>query len=716
MEAWEKVFFDNEAYFETVHASISCIACHGGTDGVGDVKAAHEGMVRDPDSATACGTCHAQTVESFGDNSLHWDLGGYMTVLQERSDEEHWPQVMEAYDNHCAKCHASCGQCHVSRPTSNGGGLLDGHVFKGTPPPYSTCTGCHGSRIENEFKGKNTDEEGSRYPADVHYNPGGMHCHDCHSSDEMHGATGDPVHRYDGAATPSCTDAGCHEDIGSSEIVQHSAGHLERISCQACHTVPYKNCYNCHVEQSDEGVPFFRTDESQMLFRIGLNPVRSSERPWKYVPVRHVPIARDSFSYYGEGLLPNFDSRPTWTYATPHSIQRVTPQNQGCDCHTSLTLFLTVDDVNEDELAANQTVIIAEAPLMALSEEPAVELTAEPTAAPEEATPTETPPPIPPPEAYTGPETCSACHADQYERWSDGPHAHAYDNPDFQDKWAATDQNPQCLTCHTDDLAVEEQVHAGVTCATCHNAFLQQGHPPAVDVRVPPDAQVCADCHTTTAREWYNSKHGQGNIQCQACHTPHTRNLKAQSAELCIGCHEGYQEDETHLSHASQQFGCLDCHLYIDPGQETPDGLINTAHSFVAATDARDCIRCHTDSSHMEDDATETLNEHALELGCAVCHTPSGVTDSRLTMHDVMEASKSLNCEDCHSEGNFDWTAAGYSTEEAAELIWSENPSIESSSYPSESNGLWLLGIGIIIIIAVAAPFIPRRESHWPPR
>jgi hypothetical protein len=157
--------------------------------------------------------------------------------------------------------------------------------------------------------------------------------------------------------------------------------------------------------------------------------------------------------------------------------------------------------------------------------------------------------------------------------------------------------------------------------------------------------------------------------------------------------------------------------LYIDPNQVTPDGLIDTAHGFTAVIDDRDCIRCHTDRSHTGKDAAETLNEHALELGCVVCHTPPGVTENRLTMHDVMEAPESLNCEDCHSaEGNFDWTAAGYSAEESVELIWSKIPSIESSSYPSRSNGLWLLGIGIVIIIAVVAPFIPRRESHWPPR
>ncbi len=663
LEAWEKVFFDNEAYFEDTHANLGCITCHGGTDGVDDMEAAHEGMVRDPDAAETCSMCHAETVETF-DESLHWDLQGYMTVLQERSDEEHWPQVMEAYDNHCASCHASCGQCHVSRPTANGGGLLDGHVFKKTPPPYTTCTGCHGSRVENEYKGKNKDEEENRIPADVHYNPGGMHCNDCHSGDEMHGTMGDFDHRYDGAALPSCTDAGCHDDLEvGGAIPQHSEGHLAQVSCQVCHTAPYKSCYNCHVQQSDEGVPYYKIDESQMGFQIGLNPIRSGDRPWKYVPVRHVPIARDSFSFYGDDLLPNFDSLPTWKYATPHAIQRVTPQNQGCTCHEDLTLFLTADDVDPDELEANQAVIVAEIPAMALSDEPP---TPEPTVEP---TPEPTPEPI---TVYTGPEMCSTCHADQYALWSDGPHA-----------------------------------YESVTCIACHNALLEQGHPTTVVAGTAPDAQVCANCHTTTASEWDSSKHAQEDVQCQVCHAPHTRNLTAQSAtELCAGCHVEYLKDEAHLSHGSQQLDCLDCHMYIDPNQET------TAHSFVA--DVCDCTHCHTDSPHTGD-AAELLNTHTLKLGCAVCHTLPGVAEADLTMHDIVEASESFACTDCHAaEGNFDWTAAGYSADDAAEFTWSEYPPIEAIPSPSsEPSWFGLLGIGLVIAGIVAVPLVLGRNNRY---
>jgi len=234
--------------------------------------------------------------------------------------------------------------------------LVAGHEFKEIPPTILTCTGCHGSRIEDEYKGKN---EGGR--ADTHWIKGGMSCFECHSADEMHGALGEFTYRYDGAPTPLCTD--CHEDVGAGDGVRgHDSIHLEGLSCQVCHSTTYKNCYSCHVALEDD-VAYFKTEPSVMAFEIGLNPIQSEERPWKYVPVRHVPIDRESFSYYGENLLPNFDALPTWKYATPHTIQRNTPQTETCNsCHGNTDFFLTADDVLPDELEANKDVIVEDIP------------------------------------------------------------------------------------------------------------------------------------------------------------------------------------------------------------------------------------------------------------------------------------------------------------------------------------------------------------------
>jgi len=359
LEVWEKVNVSDPEFFETLHARYGCIACHGGTPGTDNKNIAHEKLVRDPSQGQACDTCHAQTVEIQSD-SLHADLEGYFTVLQARSDQAHWDQLMVGFELHCTECHATCGQCHVSRPTFLEGGLAAGHQFKGTPSMNLSCTACHGSRVEDEYKGQN---EGIR--GDVHWTKQGMTCFQCHTGDELHGTMGDRNHRYDGPQEPSCTSPDCHEDIGgeNDEIAQHTDTHLTKLSCQTCHAQPYKHCYSCHVQKDEHGTPYFKTDESQVFVKIGYNPRKSDERPWEYVALRHVPVDRDTFAYYGDNLLPNYDALPTWTYATPHSIAKKTPQNQSCDaCHGNPDVFLTADDVAPDELEANKDIIVTKIP------------------------------------------------------------------------------------------------------------------------------------------------------------------------------------------------------------------------------------------------------------------------------------------------------------------------------------------------------------------
>jgi thiosulfate/3-mercaptopyruvate sulfurtransferase len=140
--------------------------------------------------------------------------------------------------------------------------------------------------------------------------------------------------------------------------------HDETVACQVCHSAgPYKQCYGCHVGKDDQGLPYRKLELSELAFKIGLNPLKSDERPWDFVLLRHVPVTRDTFAFYGENLLPDFDAEPTWKYATPHNIQRNTPQNESCNsCHGVQALFLIEEDVAPDELEANRSVIVPEVP------------------------------------------------------------------------------------------------------------------------------------------------------------------------------------------------------------------------------------------------------------------------------------------------------------------------------------------------------------------
>ncbi len=357
LEPWQRVWIDATTYQTDTHSRINCTDCHGG-QAVAEMETAHTGLIASPaaDAMTTCGQCHPNNTPASM-NSLHSTLRGYDTVLYSRSAPEHHAALETMQENHCNDCHTTCGDCHVSQPNSVGGGLLRGHTFVRTPPMSQTCTACHGSRVKNEYFGLN---EG--VPSDVHFRQR-MACSDCHTSDEIHGVGLDVNHRYDGAQEPDCK--ACHAgQVGvGSGIEQHEIHGTELLSCQTCHSTTYTNCVNCHVEQTDSQQPFYTIEDHSLGFLIGRNPIQNAARPYRYVPVRHVPIDINSFSFYGDDLLSNFDSLPTWAYATPHNIQRITPQTQRCTaCHGNDSVFLTADKVTAAEQAANARVIVEKAP------------------------------------------------------------------------------------------------------------------------------------------------------------------------------------------------------------------------------------------------------------------------------------------------------------------------------------------------------------------
>jgi thiosulfate/3-mercaptopyruvate sulfurtransferase len=124
--------------------------------------------------------------------------------------------------------------------------------------------------------------------------------------------------------------------------------------------MPYKNCVSCHFGRDKQGLKFFKTKGSTLEFKIGLNPLQSERRPEKFVTLRHVPADQDAFKFYVENGLANFDKLPTWKLATPHNIQRKTPQNDSCNaCHGKDNLFLLEKDVKPEYLNANKIVIVA---------------------------------------------------------------------------------------------------------------------------------------------------------------------------------------------------------------------------------------------------------------------------------------------------------------------------------------------------------------------
>ena len=359
-EAWERIYVGDAEFLASIHNLYGCIGCHGGQEGTLDRQIAHQGLIADPsnDPEKACGDCHKTEVE-LAATGLHQNLDGFHTLLEARGADFNDPAMQEAFDQNCSTCHASCGQCHISRPNYTGGGLVDGHHVQEFPVPEESCAACHGARAASEFMGSNPSVQGS-----IHWLQGEMTCYDCHNVTQFHGSGSPRVHRYDGEGMPRCVD--CHPKADPDQTEENLAHdlHWEKVACAVCHASgPYQNCYGCHVGTDEEGLPFATLEESQMQFKIGRNPLPDEAHPWDYVLVRHVPVEPDTFGFYGDMLLSEFDSVPTWKLATPHNIQRVTPQNATCNnCHGHAELFLTIDDVRPARWETNASVIVKQVP------------------------------------------------------------------------------------------------------------------------------------------------------------------------------------------------------------------------------------------------------------------------------------------------------------------------------------------------------------------
>jgi hypothetical protein len=357
LEPYERVLIDDAFLEEDPHGEIACEKCHGGNPRASTMEVAHKGLISDPsypDPSKTCGECHEKIVAKNKTN-LHVSLNSYKHIIGMRAstDEGTRKKVFMAMNTHCFTCHSSCGQCHVSRPSSVEGGLVQGHAFLKTPPMDTNCTSCHGSRLEMEYLGKNKG-----LPGDVHYSKKGMKCVVCHSGAEMHGTDKDYTSRYDVENGPRCE--GCHKDATSptAKISTHRI-HKQKVSCHVCHSVAYKNCYSCHVGKDKKGLPYFTTDKTVIAFKIGLNPLPSKNMPYKYVTLRHVPVSEKTFEFYVKDGLSNFGVLPTWKMATPHNIQRKTPQTKSCkSCHGNKELFLLEKDVLPEEREANKGVIV----------------------------------------------------------------------------------------------------------------------------------------------------------------------------------------------------------------------------------------------------------------------------------------------------------------------------------------------------------------------
>ncbi|HEY4611396.1 MAG TPA: hypothetical protein VII11_00255 [Bacteroidota bacterium] len=367
IEPYDRVFMSGAGFARfknSTHGKQACTTCHGGVDSTDSKSLAHSNnFVKHPSTQSEqfCASCHYYETANFA-NSLHAQGWGQKSMVTTRAGYASYDQLpahlQEGYDHNCAKCHATCGDCHVNRPQAGGGGLYKGHDFQRVPDMTDNCVACHTSRGGHAYFGI-----GVGTVPDVHLTKlGSGHCINCHSGAELHGNGKAYDQRYQMPALPECSD--CHKNLASNNIY-HST-HLATFNCQTCHSQDYNNCGSCHIGGEGARVPSYQG------FKIALNPIPET-KPYKYATVRQSLSAPDSWKEYDMPQLAHFDSRPTYKYTTPHNTIRWTTRTKvaagnACydNCHIiqengvyrNKGLYLYNGDLQNWEQNANKNIVV----------------------------------------------------------------------------------------------------------------------------------------------------------------------------------------------------------------------------------------------------------------------------------------------------------------------------------------------------------------------
>lgn len=367
-EPYDRVFMGGdgyELYKKSSHYKVGCTGCHNGIDKTDDKVVAHSGnFLKHPSAeySTKCNSCHSEITKNFV-TSIHNGTGQMRKVamrsgLSGASEFNKLPEShKEGYSKNCATCHGTCGNCHVVRPLSGGGGLSNGHNFVKTPDMVNVCVTCHVSRGGHAYLGI-----GAGTQPDIHFTNKNYKCTDCHSGAELHG-NGEPVdQRYAYKELPQCTQ--CHAKVTTSN--SWHLMHANDFNCQVCHSQNYNNCGSCHVHGEGARVP------SYMGYKIAMNPIPDVKKGFKFALVRRTLAAPDNWKEFGVPNYSNFEAFPTYNFTTPHNIQRWTSRTKvtvgacNSNCHIrnengvliNKELYLYESDLLEWEKSATKPITV----------------------------------------------------------------------------------------------------------------------------------------------------------------------------------------------------------------------------------------------------------------------------------------------------------------------------------------------------------------------
>ncbi len=321
------------------------------------------------------------------------------------------------------------------------------------------------------------------------------------------------------------------------------------------------------------------------------------------------------------------------------------------------------------------------------------------------------------------PQDCYACHAADYNRTTDPPHA-------------ARGISTACEQCHQpiagwgsgsfDHTALAgfalTGAHAAANCASCHTGGRWAG--------LPAD---CYGCHTTSYSGTTNPPHASSGIptSCEQCHdtnswgtgtfnhaqTPfaltgahtttactacHTNGQWAGLPSDCYSCHTASFAATTNPGHAAAQFPttCETCHSTTAWQPST----WNHAQSGFALTGSHTttaCSACHTGGRwtglptdcygcHTANYSGTTNPPHAssgLPTTCEQCHDTNswgtGTFNHAQTAFALSGAHTTTACNTCHTNGRWTGLPTDCNSCHAANYASATNPGHAAAQFPT---------------------------------
>lgn len=195
---------------------------------------------------------------------------------------------------------------------------------------------------------------------------------------------------------------------------------------------------------------------------------------------------------------------------------------------------------------------------------------------------------------------CSTCHGDATEHMKAGGGKGTMRSVKTMSPSEASDL---CLSCHEQPgeqshMRLSEHMLAGVACTDCHDVHPSNeakmervGNGNSAMMRAP-QSELCVSCHKKIDAEFSLPTHHrmkEGLVECTSCHNPHgtteEKQLRADSKENCLKCHEDKRGPFTYEHDAAEIEGCLSCHQ--------PHGS-SGPHLLKARDERTLCISCHS--------------------------------------------------------------------------------------------------------------------------